>query len=684
MTDSPTQSMSTAAENVQVLNRRVLIIDDSPEIHSDFTKILCGPTGRNADLARLGAALFGNATPSNGQPAKPAATNIRFEVDSAFQGEQAAVMVRAAVAAHRPYAMAFLDMRMPPGWDGLRTLIELWKADPHLNIVICTAYSDHAWTEIDLLAGNTDRLLVLKKPFETIEVKRLAATLTSKWDQSRRAEARTEDLESLVKLRTSELELARMADRQKLDELESVVEQRTAALRRAATHDELTGLPNRALFNDRLSQALERYRRDASHLVAVLFVDFDRFKVVNDSLGHHTGDLLLKSIADRLGKVLRPTDTVIPAPTPGLIEGEAASAARLGGDEFCVLLTGLKRPDDAAVVADRVIRAMQEPHQIQGREVHSTASIGVAVSTGEAPRAEEMLRDADTAMYRAKAAGRGRFVMFDRRMHAQAMERMAVETDLRRAIDRGELRTYYQPVVSLQSAKLAGFEALVRWDRGDAGVIGPADFIEVAEETGLVSAIGDWVLGEACRQLADWHRRLPQVSDTTLSVNVSPKQLSDRRLPERVGQVLKESGLEPSRLILEITEMALVENAAVAADVVAALKALGVRVYLDDFGTGYASLSCLHRFPLDGLKVDRSFVRDGAVHRRYAAVVYAIAHLAHNLGLDVIAEGVESLSQVALLQSVEIAKAQGYLFAPPLSAQDAEAFATRPACRGAA
>ena len=614
-------------------NYRVLVIDDNRAIHDDFRKILGqGKADPAADLSSVEDAIFGESTPA------PLASGGSFEVDSSYQGQEGFAAVEKARRDGRPYAVAFVDMRMPPGWDGLRTVREIWRCDPDINIVICTAFSDHSWTEIEAVDEAGDRLLVLKKPFEPIEVRRLGATLTAKWTLAHQAAMKTAELEGLVDARTQELH-------------------------QAATHDRLTALPNRVLFHERLTQAMAMSRRQASNDLAVLFLDFDRFKIVNDSLGHAGGDQLLKGITSRLTSTLRDTDTV--AVANGL-------TARLGGDEFCVLLTGLRNnATDAMIVARRLLDALAEPYEISGCRVQSTASIGIASYCSDYTTADEMIRDADTAMYRAKADGKGRFVLFDTTMHEQAMKRLTVEIELRQAIKQGELETYYQPVVSLATARAIGAEALVRWRHPTRGLISPGEFIPIAEESGLINDLGLFVLEQSARQLATWTAAYPG-SELSMSVNVSTKQLANPTFVNDVAAVLEKTQVDPKKLILEITETALVGNTGVAARAIDGLQKLGIRVFLDDFGTGYSSLSLLHTFRLDGLKIDRSFMSEAADRRRFAAIVHAVTELAHNLNMEVVAEGIETVEQLVLLQCLRCERAQGYLFSKPINAVDFE------------
>jgi diguanylate cyclase (GGDEF)-like protein/PAS domain S-box-containing protein len=415
-----------------------------------------------------------------------------------------------------------------------------------------------------------------------------------------------------------------------------------------ATHDPLTGLPNRHLFMERLGRALLRFQSTGG-VFAVLFLDLDRFKVVNDSLGHHVGDELLQVIAERLRASVRLNDTV----------------ARFGGDEFAVLLEELADLDEAGEIAGRLGQAVSAPVNLGGYEVFTSASIGIALSSSGQDRPEYLLRNADVAMYRAKGNGANRYEVFDRAMHAQAMARLQLETDLRRALTRGEFRLRYQPIVSLRTGRITGVEALLRWEHPDRGLILPGDFIPVAEETGLILPLGAWVLGEACRQLAEWRREF-QHARIALSVNLSAKQFGQADLVERIRDALRESGLDPRHLKLEITESAIIDNPSGAGAMLAQLKEQGIQVQMDDFGTGYSSLSSLHSLPLDGLKVDRSFVSRILENHATRQMVRTIALLARGLDLAVVAEGVETVEQLEEVRAMGCDYAQGYLIAPPL------------------
>ncbi len=424
-----------------------------------------------------------------------------------------------------------------------------------------------------------------------------------------------------------------------------------------ALHDALTGLPNRVLFMDHLKHAVERARRNRGFFFTVLFLDLDRFKVINDSLGHMVGDQLLVGIARRLETCVRSIDTV----------------ARLGGDEFTVLLEDLKDPGDVFEIVERIQKELSAPFNLGGHEVFSSVSIGVAPSTTGYERAEDILRDADTAMYRAKSSGKARHEVFDREMHAHAMNLLHIETDLRRAVERGELRLHYQPIVSLSDEKVIGFEALVRWQHSERGLVSPMDFIPVAEETGQIVPIGRWVLREACRQMSEWKRRDASAAPLFISVNLSGKQFTQPDLLGQVTRTLDETGLDPRSLKLEITESVVMENIEAAVETLESLRALGVEVSIDDFGTGYSSLSYLHRLPIDTLKVDRSFVSRMASNNENTEIVRTIVTLAQSLDMKVVAEGVETSEQLAQLQILRCEGGQGFLFSRPLDAEAAGA-----------
>jgi diguanylate cyclase (GGDEF)-like protein/PAS domain S-box-containing protein len=426
--------------------------------------------------------------------------------------------------------------------------------------------------------------------------------------------------------------------------------------------DPLTGLPNRLLFIDRVGRLIKHTKRRKDQLFAVLFLDLDGFKMINDSMGHLIGDQLLLGVASRLEKCLRVSDTVARL-------GETFTVARLGGDEFTVLLDDIKDPGDAKRAAERMMKALVAPFILGGKEVFTSVSIGIALSNSSYEQAEDILRDADTAMYRAKSLGKGRYEVFDADMRARVMARLQLETDLRHALERGEFRNFYQPIVALASGDIAGFEALLRWQHPTRGLLAPIEFIPVAEETGLIRELGWWNLREACRQISVWRASFIAHPYLTISVNLSAKQFLQPNLVEDIGKLLVELQVPPEALRLEITESTVMADPSAAVEMLEKIKSLGIHLAIDDFGTGYSSLSYLHRFPLDTLKIDRSFISGMGDQGEGIEIARTILPMANNLRLDVVAEGIETVQQVSLLKKLQCKYGQGYYFSKPLSAE---------------
>jgi diguanylate cyclase (GGDEF)-like protein/PAS domain S-box-containing protein len=430
-------------------------------------------------------------------------------------------------------------------------------------------------------------------------------------------------------------------------------------LLKGAYHDPLTDLPNRSFFMEKLTQTLEHVGKRSSDRFAVLFLDLDRFKLINDSLGHSFGDRVLVSIARRLRTCLRPADLI----------------ARYGGDEFTILVENITGLDDATAVADRVHEELARAITVDGHEVFTNASIGIVINAPHYKHPDEILRDADTAMYRAKAAGKAGYVVFDDAMHESAKANLKLETDLRQGLQRSEFRVFYQPVMDIAANKLSGFEALVRWEHPTQGLLGPEHFLALAEETGLIIPIGWWVMETACAQFAAWKKKYKHLGeDITMSVNIANRQFAHWVLPQRVARVLDVTGIKPKNLCLEITETVFMDNPALAVETIARLRAVGVNLQMDDFGTGYSSLSALRRFKIDTLKIDRSFITGIEKARADRAIVRTITVLAADLGMDVVAEGIEDARQVELLRALGCRKGQGYFFSKPMSVPDVEKY----------
>ena len=601
------------------LTHRILLIDDNQAIHGDYRKIL--ETGRAKPMSAAEAGLFGQEQPSAARPS--------FDVDSAMQGRDGVECARIALAEGRPYSVAFVDMRMPPGWDGLETIEHLWTVDPDIQVVVCSAFTDYDWLELLQRLGHSDQLIVIKKPFEPIEVLQSASALSRKWQNARALNSHVEILEQVVTDRTKGLEAA---NRQ---------------LRHLASHDALTGLPNRLLLDDRVRQAIAQADRH-SHEFALMVIDLDRFKVINDSLGHRAGDDLLREVAQRLKAAVRDIDTT----------------ARLGGDEFVVLLAGPVTQAEAVDIGQRAIRAMEPSTRLLGIDVHISLSIGVACYPHDGTTADALLACADAAMYSAKERGRNNVQCYADGMNAATQERVKLESELHEALRSKQFELHYQPKVDTRTGRVTSAEALIRWRHPQRGLVPPNDFITLADECGLLDAIGEWVLLEACRQTKAWQNE--GLAPLRVAVNLSPSQFRLTNLLEQIRRALDTSALEPQFLEIELTESAVMSDAEESIHILEAISRMGVLVSVDDFGTGYSSMSYLRRFPIDKLKIDRCFIEQMTCRQEDTSIVRAIISLAHSLRLKVIAEGVETPEQHALLAELGCDQYQGFYFSPAL------------------
>ncbi len=610
---------------------RVLVADDEAAVRDAYRQILL-----EADVSQdltafrnLRARLFNKSAGAPG--AAPVAVRTT-SFDPVFcEGAEAAVAaVREALAAGQPFAVAFLDMRMPPGPDGVWAASRIRELDPAIEIVICTAYSDADPGHIGGLVPPEEKLSYLQKPFHPHEIRQMTISLGSKW----RAEHR------IVKL---------------------------------AYFDALTGLPNREQSRTRLQSAIA-VAEGQQRSVAVLYLDLDNFKRVNDTLGHAIGDELLCQIAARLRGCLRPSDVI---GTDGLSAAGSSHIARLGGDEFIVILPLVETADDAGVIAARLIAELQKPMSLALHTLVVTPSIGIALYPGDGKDVETLLRNADLAMYFAKRSSPGSFAYFDAAMNAKALQRFTIEAKLRTALERGEFALHYQPQFDVTTGALVGMEALLRWTNEDLGSVPPLEFIPIAEETGLILAIGEWVLRAACRQSKIWRDEgLPPIR---MAVNVSGQQFILKDFPQMVAAIIEETAMDPKMLELEITESVVMKDEIWAEQALAQLKELGVSLAIDDFGTGYSSFGRLRRFSVDRLKIDQSFVTSLIDCSDDRAIAAAIIAMSRSLHINVTAEGVENFPQLMFLQEHDCQEAQGFLFSRALPAGDAH----RLLCRAA-
>jgi len=613
---------------------KILVIDDNAAIHEDFRKIL-NRDDRPAELERLEATLFNETTPVGKQPV--------FSLDFAFQGKEGLVKVEQAVRLAEPYAMAFVDIRMPPGWDGVETAARLLAVDPELHVVLCTAYSDYTWDQIAERLGRTDRILILKKPFDPIEAKQIATSLTQRWQSNRRVKHTMQNVEKVANERTQALEEAQKNTSRLSIELKAQKER----LSYMATHDLLTGLLNRTSFLEQLAIEIDRKRRHPAYKFSVMLIGIDRFKPINDSLGHQAGDVLLVEIAARVNQQIRSSDII----------------ARVGGDEFALLLKDSGQETDTTAFSERIHRILKEPFIVHNVEVLVSASIGITFGSVDHESAEQLLRDTGIAMYRAKSRGKSRSEVLQRDEQDAIMRRLRVEKELSRAVHKSEFVLHYQPIVSLADGKIVGTEALIRWKHPELGLLFPGDFIEVAEQSHHIVAIGEWVMHKACEEM----RPLcgPNGLDY-VTVNLSARQLAKSGLMETILGVLEQTRMDNKHFKIEVTETMMMGSLPDVYTNLKSLRAADIAICLDDFGTGYSSLSVLHRMPVNVIKIDRTFTKDIEVSRSSAVLVESIVKVAHTLDMQVVAEGIENLAQAKAVYNLGCAYGQGYYYSKPI------------------
>ena len=728
---------------------RILLADDEPRVLEEYEQILGGGDADDADrkiLNDLEADLFGEE--QNDLPAES------FELTLCRQSHEVIAAVEQSLREDRPFAVAFIDFRMPPGADGAVTAERIRKLDRSINIVFVTAYSDIGLADIVSRVPPPDKILYCHKPLHASELRHFAHALSAKWSTERFLQATQERLEQIVNStpvivycrdampdyratfvsrnveqqfgydehsfldertpwfgRVHQDDLARVrqaveglavegevtaeyrfllqdgnyrwvSDRVKLLRdsfgqpkqlvgcLIDVTERRRSEdkIRHLAYFDGLTGLPNRVLMRDLLDHALASAARHHRSL-AILFLDLDQFKRINDTLGHDVGDELLRAVSKRLLFSIRRSDGLFQElghSENGDFEG-SETISRLGGDEFVIILSEIKDASDAANVAERIAYSLSNPIAVGDNEISISASIGISVYPDDADDVETLLKHADSAMYHAKEEGRNCYAFFSGSINERATRRFTIESNLRKAMERGELSLFYQPRIDLRVNRVTGMEALLRWQSPDGDWIMPGEFVPVAEETGLILAIGEWVFGEACRQNAAWLKAgLPML---TVSINLSPVQFKKKGFVKQVSDILAKTNLNPSLLEVEFTESLLIDDTPISRNIISDLRSIGVKISIDDFGTGYSSLSYLKNFTFNALKLDQSLIQDVSHSANDAAIVKATVALAHNLGLRVVAEGVEEQVQLDFLMQNGCDEAQGYFFAPPLDHQ---------------
>ncbi len=593
---------------------RVLVVDDEAPVRDAYEELLGArpTTATKTELERLRVRLF--ASDDDKAPVAP-----DFEVHTANGAEAAVNMVQASLEKGQNFDVVFLDMRMPPGPDGAWAASAIRKLDPNIHMVIVTAYSDFDPAELSTRIPPAERLLYLQKPFHAHEVRQLAVALG----------------------RNARIE---------------------AHVRRLAYFDPLTGLPNRTMMREHMAEAIATAKQHSRNM-AVFFIDLDNFKRINDTLGHSVGDEVLQAMANCLRNSMRGPGTAMRLPD---------RLGRMGGDEFLMLLPDISEPTDTDIIGERIAKALASPVRAGGHELFLTASIGVAVFPNDGDEIESLLRNADLAMYFAKREGRANLQYYDAQMNATALKRLTLESQLRGALARNEFSLHYQPQVDVKSGRVCGMEALLRWNNVELGNVPPQEFISVAEDSGLINVIGDWVLHAACVQAAAWiDAGLPM---ERIAVNVSPVQLVQPNFIDRVAHALQESGLEPNVLELELTEGALIANFEHARELLGRLKALNVQIAIDDFGVGYAGMKYLKELSVNRVKIDRSFICNIDTVKKDRTIAAAIIAMAQGMDLSVTAEGVEDQMQVVILDLHNCNEIQGYYVSRPMPADQAAAY----------
>ena len=606
------------------------MVDDNAAIHEDFRKVLCG---KNEERARRVRALERSVLEADGDIAAESFEVPLYQVDSAFQGEEALERVRRSEREGLPYALVFMDVRMPPGWDGIETIRRIWAEFPHIEMVVCTAYSDYSWEEILEKVGSGERLLFLRKPFDTVSVKQMALALTRKWQLTRSLQSYVQRLEAEVLERTKSEE----------------------RLQFEATHDPLTGLANRASLDRYLRAVLEGCDESVGRF-GLFYLDAARFKEINDTLGYRNGDLILREIASRLERSL----------------GNVAFVARVFGNEFAVMVPSIDSKEAALQVARRIGQALEAPFAVESLQLEVRVSISIVLHPDHGVTADELMRRADMTMWEAKRAG-GEVLFYEPKFDQFSPERLTLLGELRRAIAAGDLQVYYQPKVDLKSGWVEGFEALVRWDHPVRGFMYPGDFVPAAERGGLSEPLSLWMLQKSIEQWKDWNTK---GWDFTVSVNLSAKELLVSNLPVLIGEMLQKQGMPPQRLVLEITERAMMEDPARARETMLSVSRLGVRLSIDDFGVGYSSLVYLRNSPVNEIKIDRSFVSQMADSNDDMTIVRSTISLGQTLGLKVVAEGVENERDFELLKQLCCDSVQGHYICEARPAPDIESWLT--------
>jgi len=645
-------SLTTFKTTSFQLVNRLLFIDDHPKIHKAFEKIF-SYTAKWTQGSQSPKDLLTNSTQRD--DAYPLTMLPRelptFSLHHANCGELAVELTRQLTQQGKPISVAFVDILMPGGMNGIQTTEQLWKIDPNLHVVICSGDQNPLWESALTSLQHPDQLFILKKPFDAVEVRQLATSLCGKHARNSAHKARIEKLQSEVR------------ERRRSEE----------SMRRIAHRDSLTNLPNRPYLLEKLNRIVGRPQQNTDAHQAILFLDLDNFKIINDSLGHDAGDDLLNQVAKRIGECVRYDDMTTRVSRDG-------ETVRLGGDEFVVLLEQLTHRHDALSIADRIVEKISQPFSIAERKVSVGTSVGIAFLDHNTKDAHEALRNADTAMYRAKNAGKGQVAVFDKTMHQELIERLDLENQIREAVQNDELTLRYQPIVDLRNGKIRGVEVLTRWTNRAGKTIPPDQFIPIIEEIGLISRVGEWSIERAAIDLKDLTETLPSSCDDSFYIgfNVSRRQLGDPLFFEQLQTIIARTGISRSRLKLEINESGDHRNEAQVLQNLLNLHSSGIGIQIDDFGKGTSSLTCFQNYPVETVKIDRSFTANITNNHSHSVITQAIVDLAHDLDANIVAEGVESETQLELLKKWGCDAAQGFLISEPLDSKSLRTFMENP------
>ncbi|MBL7479072.1 EAL domain-containing protein [Legionella bononiensis] len=732
----------------------IMIIDDNPAIHQDFIKVLTSTT-LVEEVSDLDKQLFDDDLPDLSDP-KLFNSLPKFIFETAYQGKEGVEKIRKSLLEGLHYSLAFVDVQMPPGWDGIETIKHMWKVDPDIQVVICTAYSDYTWEETVKELGIGDNYLILKKPFDLVSVRQLACALTRKWTLAQAAKRTTELLQNTIEQRTESLQQSlsllrstiessadgilvvdlnrkiidynskfqqiwnipqSMLDSKdgelvseymlnqvlkannylaQINHLEKAIDEVSRnivylkndkimecysqphrlnnitigrvwsfrditeranlekKLEYQASHDMLTGLPNRSLLTDRIQHLIEYSQRNSKRF-AVLFFDLDRFKLINDSLSHEAGDNLLKMVAKRWEHLLRKEDTI----------------ARIGGDEFVMIVRDCSTDQSVITVVDKIIQSLNEPFKLGKRDVTISTTIGISIYPKDGTSVNTLIKSADLAMYLAKERGGNQFQFYNEELNDHADKTLKLEIELRQALVKNEFKVYYQPQFDMENRCLLSAEALIRWQHPQKGMLLPIDFIPAAEISGLIVPIGEWVIDQVCQQIKKWHEKgLPW---TRIAVNVATQQLKQVNFHTVVKEILDKYQIDPQYLELEITENVVITNVNIIR-MINQLKDIGVKIVLDDFGTGNSSLNYLKHLNIDRLKIDQSYIKNITSSRSDEVIIEAIIAMARSFNFKVVAEGVETTSQLNYLKMQNCDEVQGFLFSKPITAKALEKF----------